>query len=176
MASKTPEQISAKVQESLKDGPYACISLIALSGGTANFIYRGELLKALEDGSRTVVIKHTEGFVASNPNFKITATRCVRPLLSAANLRLIVYLGLRANHPGCSPRLLASFHLGSDSPNTSNVQVLPRIGYTNLFRPPLVFGSEDLRPEAPSHASSMFSNRPCTRTLDQEIPFLGRCS
>jgi len=176
MAFVTPEQISAKVQQSLKDGPYACTSLAALTGGTANFIYRGELLKPLEDGSKTVVIKHTEGFVASNPNFKITATRCVRPLLFAAKLRLIVYLGLRAKHPRCSPRLLASLNLGSNSPNTSNVQVLPGIGYTNFFRPPFLSRFEDLRSQTSSYASPMFSHRPCTRCLDQEIPLMGRFS
>jgi hypothetical protein len=77
MASETPDEISQKVQESLKDGPYACSSLAKLSGGTANFVYRGTLVTLLKDGEKTVVIKHTEGYVASNPNFKLTDTRCV---------------------------------------------------------------------------------------------------
>ena len=74
------DEISVKVQQSLRDTPYACVSLVKLSGGTANFVYRGILETPLQDGTGTVVIKHTEGYVASNPAFKITSTRSVSPL------------------------------------------------------------------------------------------------
>ena len=77
MAPETADELSQKVQGSLEDTPYACTSLVKLSGGTANFVYRGILVTPLEDGSRTIVIKHTEPYVASNFNFKLTATRCV---------------------------------------------------------------------------------------------------
>jgi hypothetical protein len=87
MAQETAGEVSQKVQESLKDTPYACTSLIKLSGGTANFVYRGTLVTPLEDGSRTVVIKHTEPYVASNFNFKLTATRCVSPLSEVFGLQ-----------------------------------------------------------------------------------------
>ncbi|KAI5238886.1 hypothetical protein E4T43_07106 [Aureobasidium subglaciale] len=76
MSTDTPDEISLKVQEWLRDGPYACTSLDGLSGGTANFVYRGTLVAPLQDGSKTVVIKHTEGYVAQSPNFKLTTTRC----------------------------------------------------------------------------------------------------
>jgi hypothetical protein len=76
----TSEDISVKVKESLRDTPYACTALTKLSGGTANFVYRGILKTPLEDGTETVVIKHTEGYVASNPEFKITSTRSVGSL------------------------------------------------------------------------------------------------
>ncbi|RDL39456.1 uncharacterized protein BP5553_03796 [Venustampulla echinocandica] len=76
MSAATPDEIQERVQGSLKDGPYACSSLTKLSGGTANFVYRGVLVNALQDGSKTVIIKHTEGYVASTPAFKITSTRC----------------------------------------------------------------------------------------------------
>jgi hypothetical protein len=77
MAQETADEVSKKVQQSLKDSPYACSSLVELSGGTANFVYRGTLVTPLVDGSKTVVIKHTEPYVASNFNFKLTTTRCV---------------------------------------------------------------------------------------------------
>jgi hypothetical protein len=73
----TPDEISIKVQDSLKDSPYACTSLVKLSGGTANFVYRGILASPLEDGTKTVVVKHTEGYVASNPVFKLASSRSV---------------------------------------------------------------------------------------------------
>jgi hypothetical protein len=77
MAQETADEVSKKVQESLKSSPYACNSLIKLSGGTANFVYRGTLLTPLDDGAQTIIIKHTEGYVATSPDFKLTATRCV---------------------------------------------------------------------------------------------------
>lgn len=80
------DDILAKVQNSLKDGPYACSSLSKLSGGTANFVYRAMLEKPLPDGSQTIIIKHTEGYVASNPNFNLASTRCVCSLVSSQNI------------------------------------------------------------------------------------------
>lgn len=72
------DDIQSIVQNSLEDGKYACTSLEKLSGGTANFVFRGILVTPLElDGSKTVVIKHTPPFVAAHPDFKLTATRCV---------------------------------------------------------------------------------------------------
>lgn len=76
MAEPTTD-ISTQIQESLKDTPYACKTLTKLSGGTANFVFRGILAVPLADGSKTVVAKHTPPYVASNPGFKLTDERCV---------------------------------------------------------------------------------------------------
>ncbi|KUJ21982.1 uncharacterized protein LY89DRAFT_778327 [Mollisia scopiformis] len=76
MATETPDEIATKVQASLENGPFACSSLVKLTGGTANFVYRGTLKTKLEDGTETVVVKHTEGYVASSPGFKLTDSRC----------------------------------------------------------------------------------------------------
>jgi hypothetical protein len=73
----TSSEIEAHITASLQGGPYAAISLDKLSGGHTNFVYRVLLSKPLEDGSKTVAAKHTEGFVALNPGFKVTETRCV---------------------------------------------------------------------------------------------------
>lgn len=56
---------------------YACSSVEQLSGGTANFVFRGTLLRSRPDGTTTVVIKHTEDYIASNREFKLSAQRCV---------------------------------------------------------------------------------------------------
>ncbi|KAH7419355.1 kinase-like domain-containing protein [Cadophora sp. MPI-SDFR-AT-0126] len=76
MATEAQDEMMLKVSNSLKDGAFACRSLTKLSGGTANFVYRGILATPLSDGTKTVVIKHTEGYVAQSPGFKITTTRC----------------------------------------------------------------------------------------------------
>ncbi|KAL2075525.1 hypothetical protein VTL71DRAFT_468 [Oculimacula yallundae] len=76
MSAVPQDEMALKVENSLKDGPYECTSLTKLSGGTANFVYRGTLATPLSDGSKTVVIKHTEGYVAQSPGFKLTTTRC----------------------------------------------------------------------------------------------------
>lgn len=80
------DEIAAQVATSLKDGEYAATSVEKLSGGTANFVFRAKLVKPLDDGSQTVVVKHTEGFVALNPTFKLPESRCVRPNLKISLL------------------------------------------------------------------------------------------
>lgn len=77
-ATKTAALITANIKEELNGTPYACDLIQSLTGGTANFIYRGQLSKPLEDGTREVVIKHGEGFIASLPSFQLTTSRCVR--------------------------------------------------------------------------------------------------
>jgi len=76
MPDEIPDATSLKVQETLNSGPYACSNLTRLSGGTANFVYRGTLITPSKEGKQTVVIKHTEGYVAQSPDFKLTVERC----------------------------------------------------------------------------------------------------
>lgn len=73
-------QITTTITQNLSTTPFACSSLTRLSGGTANFVYRGELQLPLEDGTKTVIIKHAEEFLALMTDFKLTADRCVRPI------------------------------------------------------------------------------------------------
>lgn len=61
---------------------YACTGLTQLSGGTANFVFRGDLAQALEseDGSqakKTVIVKNSEDFLPGNRAFAIDVSRCV---------------------------------------------------------------------------------------------------
>ncbi|KAJ5616366.1 hypothetical protein N7537_001480 [Penicillium hordei] len=74
MAANTDErdQIRDKIAQQLSPTPFACSSLTRLSGGTANFVYRG----TLSSTGQSVVIKHTKDHSASNPDFKIDVTRC----------------------------------------------------------------------------------------------------
>lgn len=100
--------IDKSVLASLADTPYACSSLHQLSGGTANFVYRGLLSKPLADGTTAVVIKHTEDFVASNRAFKIPADRCVPPLPLLPTLKQVSRLTaaeIRNRHPVRAERL-----------------------------------------------------------------------
>lgn len=76
-----------KLLEQLSQTRYACSRLTKLSGGTANFLYRGSLLQPLDsqDGATnevisTVVIKHSEGFVPGHRDFLLDVTRCVMTL------------------------------------------------------------------------------------------------
>ncbi|KAL4871381.1 hypothetical protein BDV12DRAFT_194446 [Aspergillus spectabilis] len=73
----TYTEVKEAVAQELSNSPYACSLLTQLSGGTANFVYRGVLSQPLPDGTATVIVKHTEGYVASNKDFKLSAKRCV---------------------------------------------------------------------------------------------------
>ncbi|KAH1419427.1 hypothetical protein KXX32_008763 [Aspergillus fumigatus] len=76
MSENTAQDISTLVSQELSKTPYECSSLTRLSGGTANFVYRGVLARPLQDGTKTIIIKHGEEFVASNRDFKLTTDRC----------------------------------------------------------------------------------------------------
>jgi hypothetical protein len=71
------QDVKDAVAKELSDSPYPCSTLTQLSGGTANFVYRGVLSEPLQDGKTTVIVKHTEDYVASNRDFKLSAQRCV---------------------------------------------------------------------------------------------------
>jgi len=73
--------ISAGILQELSETPYACSSLTQLIGGTANFVYRGNLARPFlaNDGltiAKTVIIKHSTAFAAINPDFPLDLTRC----------------------------------------------------------------------------------------------------
>ncbi|KAL4741043.1 kinase-like domain-containing protein [Aspergillus similis] len=73
----TDSEVKEAVASELSSSPFACTSLIQLSGGTANFVYRGVLSRPLPNGTTTVIVKHAEDYLASNADFKLTAKRCL---------------------------------------------------------------------------------------------------
>ncbi|KAI1129565.1 kinase-like domain-containing protein [Nemania abortiva] len=76
MDAAARDGIKSKVLASLEQTPFAASSLRALSGGTANFIYHASLKEPLADGAKDVLIKHSEGYIANSPAFKLTLFRC----------------------------------------------------------------------------------------------------
>ncbi|KAJ2906760.1 uncharacterized protein MKZ38_010751 [Zalerion maritima] len=76
MAKPSAEEITASTRAELSNTPYACSELTVLSGGTANFLYKGTLTKPLPDGTTHVVVKHAEDFVKNNPAFSLSTDRC----------------------------------------------------------------------------------------------------
>ena len=73
-------EIASKAKADLDTTPFACSSLIPLSGGTVNYIYCGQLIRPLADGTQKVLVKHGEDFAALQPSFKLPTSRCVRNL------------------------------------------------------------------------------------------------
>lgn len=77
MAEPTADDIASQVTQELGQTAFACMSLTPLSGGNANFIFRGKLQRPLHDGTAEIAIKHGEGFVALSPSIKLPTSRCV---------------------------------------------------------------------------------------------------
>jgi hypothetical protein len=75
--------LSTELLQQLSQTPYACLSLTQLSGGSANFVYRGTLTRPLSPGdghtttAKTVIIKHSKGFLSVSRDFALDVTRCV---------------------------------------------------------------------------------------------------
>jgi hypothetical protein len=76
------ECLSLSIIHQLSQTPYACTSLKMLSGGTANFLFRGSLMESLPHGRKTVVVKHSKEFVSANRDFKLNISRCVSVISS----------------------------------------------------------------------------------------------
>lgn len=62
------------IQTALSETPYASSKLTRLSGGSANFTYRGHLLDRPDD---TIIVKHSEDYLAQNPEWKLDIGRAV---------------------------------------------------------------------------------------------------
>ncbi|KAK2002185.1 phosphotransferase enzyme family protein [Colletotrichum falcatum] len=71
------DHILRGVREELASTPYHFEGGTLLSGGTANFIYHVNLSRYLPDGTAEVAVKHGEGFLAQNQNFKLPTSRCL---------------------------------------------------------------------------------------------------
>lgn len=72
--------------QQLKDTPFACSSLTRLSGGSANYVYRGILLDVIPTGDefwnvKSVIVKYSLGHIPGNAGFKLDLSRCVCPHL-----------------------------------------------------------------------------------------------
>ncbi|UDD62492.1 hypothetical protein AFCA_009804 [Aspergillus flavus] len=65
------------ILESLRHTVYACSSVQRIHGGFLNATYRGSLIKPLQNGMRTVIIKHSEEKDSKAPQLTLSLTRCL---------------------------------------------------------------------------------------------------
>lgn len=80
MTPPTDEEraFTQQILDRLATSPYACSSLSRLTGGTANFLYRGTLHQPLPfPDARTVIVKCSTEYVAINRDFPLDVRRCV---------------------------------------------------------------------------------------------------
>ncbi|KAI1133268.1 kinase-like domain-containing protein [Nemania abortiva] len=81
--TEAEEQVLAQgLLDQLSRTAYACSAVTKLSGGTANFVYRGDLLQPLPSDTspapvNTVIIKISTAFSAINRDFPLGITRCI---------------------------------------------------------------------------------------------------
>ncbi len=64
------------VKEYLKGTRFASRKIVALSGGSANFAYRAELVEP-HSGRKTVIVKHAQPYVKCRSDMSFDVTRQV---------------------------------------------------------------------------------------------------
>jgi len=85
------EKTRQEVLGDLGGTPYACSALYPLSGGYANFVFRG-VLKDTTNGPVEVAIKHGKDHAASDPNMAVPTYRCVCRPITVRRGRLLTRL------------------------------------------------------------------------------------
>ncbi|KAK5654673.1 hypothetical protein OQA88_6996 [Cercophora sp. LCS_1] len=79
MAPPSPSEIDAIRSQTWKDitgTPYECSTLTLLSGGSANFVFRGDLVAPAScDPYGTVIVKQFKNFLACSSDFEIDLSR-----------------------------------------------------------------------------------------------------
>ncbi|KAH8783306.1 kinase-like domain-containing protein [Diaporthe sp. PMI_573] len=126
MAEPTADEMASQVTQELGPTAFACTSLTPLSGGNANFIFRGKLQKPLDDGTAEIAIKHGEGFVALSPSIKLPTSRCILEETCLQALQRLAPITSQS-YSVRTPRL---FHFNPDSstqiqeylPNSLNIK------------------------------------------------------
>ncbi|KAF4165552.1 hypothetical protein CNMCM6936_007695 [Aspergillus lentulus] len=126
MSEISNQDISTLVSQELSQTPYECSSLTRLSGGTANFVYRGILARPLQDGTKTIIIKHGEEFVASKRDFKLTTDRCLfeETIVKALNDFPATTETDTANNTSCTVKTPRLFQFSHET-NTQILEDLP---------------------------------------------------
>ncbi|KAI0444707.1 kinase-like domain-containing protein [Xylaria telfairii] len=80
LSNEEKDTLLSKVSHALSDTPYACSSLVQLTNGTTNFVFRGELVHHISDEvtgktASTVIVKHSLEHAALNKDLLIDASR-----------------------------------------------------------------------------------------------------
>ncbi|KAK0649976.1 kinase-like domain-containing protein [Cercophora newfieldiana] len=70
-------EIGTKVKEELNGTDFECRELLPLSGGNANYVFRGRLTTPLEGGVDEVLVKHGEAYLSRDNSFSLPTSRCV---------------------------------------------------------------------------------------------------
>ena len=80
------DPIANSIVEALKKTEWRLSRIERISGGNANFTYRGWLKKpaGYKESYDTIVIKHAEPYVASNQQWAIDVSRSVGEAISAS--------------------------------------------------------------------------------------------
>ncbi|KAH6663975.1 kinase-like domain-containing protein [Plectosphaerella plurivora] len=117
------DSIELKVREAVKGTRFEVQTLTKLAGGTANWIFAATLASPLDDGSSEVLIKHGQGFSASNQNFELPLSRCK---IEAESLRLLSGHSVSGSPPAgasnVNVRTPALFDLTEGDDSTIQVQ------------------------------------------------------
>ncbi|KAF5001411.1 hypothetical protein FDECE_10940 [Fusarium decemcellulare] len=118
--NNSENEIRDKVKRALRGTPFAASALTKLSGGTANFMYHATLENSSQEHPDGVVVKQGEAYVATNPAFPLTTSRCAIEQESLIHLAALP----PATTPSCVVSTPAVYHFNQDT-NTQIQEYLP---------------------------------------------------
>ncbi|CAH0033906.1 unnamed protein product [Clonostachys rhizophaga] len=95
MTAPSKDEVYAKVKKGLEATPFEPSKLTQLAGGSVNFTYEAALAKPLDDGAKTVFIKHAE------PYMKVRPETALPPDLPEAYVRQTHYRGFESDRLHC---------------------------------------------------------------------------
>lgn len=83
-----PNEMRSHIMKALEGTPYECWHLAPMSGGSVNFVFRGDLsAPAPCDPYMIAIVKKYTNRLSCSSNFEIDLSRCVRISLSRQSFR-----------------------------------------------------------------------------------------
>ncbi|PLB38642.1 protein kinase-like protein [Aspergillus candidus] len=117
------------IQSWLLDTDYACAAVEQVYGGSVNLTFRGVLKHALEDGTRSIILKQSRGFMATVQTIACPLHRCLAEELILRSVSKQQVVSFHENVRVRTPR-----HYGTLLRHDSHLQIMEELPSTRTLK------------------------------------------